>query len=81
MLNALALQRPTLDRATLLRGVAAGSVWGVVVSGALLSLSFYQCGTICLNQIVDTTALSMLAGIVAIGPIAMFKRNSAAPAQ
>jgi hypothetical protein len=81
LMHALTLPRLRLERAAMLRGVAAGTLWGVTVAAALLGLSFYQCGSICLGQIVDTTALSMLAGIVAIGPVAAFRREAAASPQ
>jgi hypothetical protein len=53
----------------------------MTVSTALLGLSLYRCGTICLEQIVDTTALSVLAGILSIGPVAMLCREATAPGQ
>ncbi len=77
----LTLPRLNFDRRTILRGVSAGAAWGMVVSTALLGLSFYHCGTICLGQIVDTAALSMLAGIFAIGPVAMLRREAPVPAR
>jgi hypothetical protein len=80
-MTALASPQLRFDRATVLRGIAAGTVWGVVVSTALLGLSLYQCGTVCLGQIVDTTALSVLAGIVAIGPLALLRRKAQIPAR
>ena len=78
-MQARTLPRLTLECATILRGIAAGTLWGVTVSAGLLGLSFYQCGSICLGQIVDTTALSLLAGIVAIGPVAAFRRADREP--
>ena len=75
-MTARALPRLKLDRATILRGVALGSSWGVTVAAALLGLSLHQCGTICLGQIVDTTLLSVLVGIITIGPIALLRRNA-----
>ncbi len=66
----------SLDRAATLHGVAFGSVWGVTVAGALLGLSFYQCGIICLGQIVETTILSVAWGVVAIGPLALLRRKA-----
>ncbi|MGV3635009.1 MAG: hypothetical protein ACO1NY_11730 [Pseudorhodoplanes sp.] len=80
-MTALTLLAPCLDRRMLMRGLAGGTVWGVIVAAALLALSFYQCGTICLGQIVDTTALSVVFGICAIGPLAVFRRKAQAPAQ
>ena len=73
-MTAPALFAPGLDRRMLMRGLAAGTAWGAIVAVALLAMSFYQCGTICLGQIVDTTALSIAAGIMAIGPLAIFRR-------
>ncbi|MGE3989198.1 hypothetical protein [Pseudorhodoplanes sp.] len=73
-MTALTLPQLKFDRATILRGVAAGSAWGVTVSAALLGLMLHQCGTICLGQILDTAALSITAGIIAIGPVAMLRR-------
>ena len=78
MPHALTFPQLKLDRAGLARGIAAGMVWGIAVSGALLALSFHQCGTICLSQIVDTTLLSVFAGIVAIGPVAAMRRSQPA---
>jgi hypothetical protein len=75
----LQLSAPGTDRRTLMRGFAGGTAWGVAVAATLLTLSFYQCGTICLGQILETTALSVLLGIFAIGPLALFRRE--APAQ
>lgn len=80
-MNAIALQWPVFNRAAILRGLAAGSAWGAVVATALLGLSFYQCGDVCLSQAVETMALSVAAGIVAIGPLAMLRREAQTPAQ
>jgi hypothetical protein len=77
----LTLLAPGLDPRMLMRGIAGGTAWGVAVAVALLALSFYQCGTICLGQIVETTVLSVAAGILTIGPLALFRREAQAPAQ
>ncbi|MFN3349841.1 hypothetical protein [Pseudorhodoplanes sp.] len=73
-MTGVALCPSGVDRRTLLRGAAAGGVWGLVVATALLGLSFYQCGTLCLGQIVDTAALSVASGIVGIGPLVLLRR-------
>jgi|EndMetStandDraft_4_1072995.scaffolds.fasta_scaffold476531_1 hypothetical protein len=80
-MHALTLPQLKFDRATTLRGIVAGSAWGAAVSTALLGLVFYQCGTICLGQIVETSALSVAAGIVAIGPVVMVRREVRTSAQ
>jgi hypothetical protein len=80
-MTTLALHCPKLDRATVLRGIAAGAAWGATVAAALLGLSLYRCGGICLGQIVETAALSVLAGIGAIGPVAVLRREDTSPLQ
>lgn len=74
-MHSLKLPWPVLDRATILRGAKAGAAWGVTIAGALLGISFYQCGTICLGQVIDTTALSLASGMMTIGPLALFGRK------
>lgn len=80
-MTTLTLPWRKLDRATVLRGIAAGTAWGAVVAAALLGLSFYRCGGVCLGQIVETTALSVAVGVVAIGPVAVFRREDTSPLQ
>jgi hypothetical protein len=75
-MTTLTLPWRKLDRAVILRGAAAGAAWGVVVASALLGLSLYRCGGICLGQVVETTALSVALGIAAIGPLAMLRREN-----
>lgn len=75
-MHALTLPRLRLDRATMRRGIAAGTAWSAVVSAALLGLMFYQCGTLCIGQIVETSVLSIVTGIVAIGPVALLRREA-----
>jgi hypothetical protein len=80
-MTARALRLPGIDRRMLLRGIAAGGAWGVAVAAALLALSFYQSGAICLGEIIDTAAWSVTAGIAAIGPLVVFSRAEQTPAQ
>jgi hypothetical protein len=80
-MTARTLHLPRINRYTLLRGIAAGSAWGVAVAAALLTLSFYQCSTICLGEIIDTAAWSVTAGIAAMGPLVAFCRAEQIPAQ
>jgi hypothetical protein len=75
-MTALTLPWTSPDRGTVLRGIAAGAVWGIAVATALLGLSLYRCGGICLGQIVETAALSVAVGIVTIGPLALFRREA-----
>jgi hypothetical protein len=73
-MTAPALRWNKPGRGTILRGVTAGTAWGLIVAAALLALSFHQGGTICLGQMVETTVLSIAAGIVAIGPLVLLRR-------
>jgi hypothetical protein len=70
-----------MERTALIHGIAGGVAWGVTVATALLAFTLYQCGTICLGQIVETTTLSIAAGILTIGPLALLRRPSDAAAQ
>jgi hypothetical protein len=80
-MTALAPHWVGLERPALIRGIAGGAAWGVTVATALLALTLYQCGTICLGQIVETTTLSIAAGILTMGPLAAFRRPSDAAVQ
>jgi len=71
----------TIDRAAIVRGIAGGGAWGMIVASALLGFSFYRCGSICVGQIVETTTLAVASGVVAIGPLAAFKRRNGACSQ
>lgn len=72
--SGLGWPQPRLTGRTALRVVAAGTIWGVALSAGLAALSFYDCGGICPDEVIATTALSVAAGIVTIGPLAAFKR-------
>ena len=80
-MSAFARTSSAIDVATLVRGIAAGFAWGVTVAAALLALAFHQWGTICLAQIVDTMGLSIAAGILTIGPLALLRRRAQASVQ
>jgi hypothetical protein len=60
---------PRPSRGAAFRAVAGGTVWGLVLSGGLLSLTYYSCGVVCTGDALVTTALSVAAGIVTIGPV------------
>ena len=56
------------------RGLAAGTAWGLTMGLGLPLLTFANCGVICLSDVAYTTAVSVVAGIAAIGPLAAFRR-------
>jgi len=61
-----------LDRDAVTRMFAAGTAWGLTLAAGLFALGAWQCGLPCPGDVVITTALSVAAGIVTIGPIAAF---------
>lgn len=54
------------------RGLAAGALWGLGTSGALLAWQFAQCGFICPQQALTMSGLSLFLGTIAIGPLVAF---------
>lgn len=60
-----------LPRGAAFRVIAGGTLWGLALSGGLLSLSYYSCGVVCLGDALVTTALSVAAGIITIGPVTL----------
>jgi hypothetical protein len=64
-----------LTRNEALRMLMAGTAWGVAVSAGLTGMTFWNCGMICQHDLVVTTALSVAAGILAIGPLAAYGRR------
>jgi hypothetical protein len=77
-MNATALR---LDRLTarvapgaLRRGLIAGTAWGVATAAGLVAWRFYNCGIICVDDIVTSGLMSVAAGLVTIGPLAALGR-------
>jgi hypothetical protein len=67
--------RVTLTRGALRRGLIAGSVWGIGMAALLIGRELWTCGGVCLPDAAMTTGLSIVAGIVTIGPLAAFGRR------
>jgi hypothetical protein len=65
--------REWLPASALPRGILAGIAWGLTMGFALPLLTFLSCGVICLSDIAFTTAVSVVAGIATIGPLAAFR--------
>jgi Mg/Co/Ni transporter MgtE len=59
------------------RGIVAGTVWGLTLGLGLPLLNFANCGVICLSDMAFTTAVSVFAGVAAIGPLAAFRHAPA----
>lgn len=61
------------DRHAVLRMLAAGTAWGLTFSAGLFALGAPQCALLCPGDLAATTAASVAAGILTIGPIAAFR--------
>lgn len=72
MTVALALH---FDRTVLMRGILAGSAWGLILSAGLFGVASWQCGLPCPDDVAFTTLVSVATGIVTIGPLAAFAKR------
>jgi hypothetical protein len=50
------------------RAIGGGTLWGLILSGGLLTLSYQSCGGICFADAFVTTLVSVFAGIATVGP-------------
>jgi hypothetical protein len=66
-----AAPRFVLTQPALKRMVVFGSAWGLALAAGLAAIGWSQ-GTLCLDDVVLTTVLSVVAGIGTIGPLAAF---------
>lgn len=62
------------DPAALRRGLAAGVAWGLALTAGLTALAAWQCGGVCIDEVMWLGGASTATGMLAIGPIAAFGR-------
>ena len=74
-LNRFDWQKLRLSKPEFLRMLLAGSLWGLALSAGLAGLSAWNHGMVCPDDIAITTAISIVTGIFAIGPIAAYGRR------
>jgi len=74
MQSALVLR---LNRGSIARMVAAGSLWGLIVSAGFFVNAVFHCRMPCPEDMGLVTAICVGTGIIAIGPIAGFGRRPA----
>ncbi|MGN6463233.1 MAG: hypothetical protein ACTHLY_18800 [Pseudolabrys sp.] len=73
---ALAMPHATwMTRSWMTRSLIAGSAWGVALTAGLTGMEFAQCGAACIDQTVMTAAVSVAAGIGAMGVLIALTRN------
>lgn len=60
------------DRHALMRMLAAGTAWGLTLAAGLFVPGTLQCGLPCPADVAFTAAVSVVTGILTIGPLAAF---------
>ena len=68
-------RKPRLTKFDLLRMLITGTAWGLAMSAGFAGMTLWNYGMVCSDDVVLTTAISVAAGIFAIGPIAAFGRR------
>jgi hypothetical protein len=68
-------QKLRLTHAEFMRMLIAGSAWGTAMTAGITTMTFCNDGMVCLDDIAMTTAISLVAGVLAIGPIAAYGRR------
>ena len=71
-LNRLDWQRLRLNKSDSMRGLAAGAAWGLSLAAGLIAMGIWDCGAVSAGDAAFTAAVSVTAGILAIGPLAAF---------
>jgi hypothetical protein len=74
-LNKFEWQKLWLTRNEALRMLLAGTAWGIAMSIGIAGMTLWHCGLICQDDLVRTTTISVVAGILAIGPLAAYGRR------
>ena len=64
-----------LSRREWLRAVAVGTAWGLVLTAGLAAMTAWQCGGLCVPEVVENAALSIAGGILTLGPLAAYGRR------
>jgi hypothetical protein len=67
--------RLVLTKREVLRALAAGMAFGVVLTAGFTAMAAWQCGGVCLPEVVDNAVLSLAAGIFGLGPVAAYGRR------
>jgi hypothetical protein len=67
--------RLKLTKRAVFRALAAGTAFGVVLTAGFTAMAVWQCGGVCLPEIVDNAVLSLAAGIFGLGPVAAYGRR------
>ncbi|MBX9823504.1 MAG: hypothetical protein K2Y27_00775 [Xanthobacteraceae bacterium] len=66
-----------LTKRDLFRALAAGTAFAVFLTAGFTAMAAWQCGGVCLPEVVDNAMLSFAAGILGLGPVAAYGRRDA----
>ena len=64
--------RLKLTKREVIRGLAAGLVFSVILTAGFAAMAAWECGGICLLEVADNAMLSFAAGILGLGPVAAY---------
>jgi hypothetical protein len=64
-----------LTKPQALRALAAGTAFGVILTAGFAAMAAWQCGGVCLPEVIDNAMLSFGAGILGLGPVAAYGRR------
>jgi hypothetical protein len=73
--SATILPRRRIDRRAVLRMLAAGTAWGIVMTAGFAGFALWNCGSLCAEDVAVTAVTTTAAGILTIGPLAAFGAN------
>jgi hypothetical protein len=68
-------QKLLLTKSEMQRMLFAGTAWGAAMSAGIAGMTFWSCDIICMEHVAMTAAISVSAGILAIGPVAAYGRR------
>ena len=61
-----------LSKREALRALVAGAAFGAVLTAGFTAMAVWQCGGVCLPEVIDNAMLSFAAGTVGLGPLAAY---------
>ena len=64
--------RLALSRRDVMRGVIAGLAFCIMLTAGFAAMSTWQCGGVCLPEVAGNAALSLVAGVLGLGPVAAY---------
>jgi hypothetical protein len=67
--------RLALTKREVMRALAAGTAFGVVLTAGFTAMAAWQCDGVCLPEVVDNAMLPLAAGVFGLGPVAAYGRR------